>query len=300
MPATCERRHGTDIWTIRSADGEAVADIVPSLGGLVASWRVQRGVRELLFRHGHFWDAAATRTRGGMPFLFPICGRLNLAGCRGAYGLDGRTYELGLHGFAEWKAWRVEGSTPDSVTIALEDDDATRAVYPFAFLVRLTYRLDGGALEAAMSVTNRGSKAMPYYAGFHPYLATDGLGRVAAPATRRMMYNASFDDVVGEERRDWVDIATDQAGFSKGLYDLGDRWRARVQVGEGREIGMSVRSDPGGLFRLLQLYTMPGEPFVCAEPWMGHANMLNKGGARLLGPGLTDHATLRMEFSPQA
>lgn len=98
------------------------------------------------------------------PVLFPHVGRLP-GGC---YTWRGETYSLPLHGFAGERVFTVEARTPASVALTLRDDAATRAQYPFAFLLRVEYALAGETLRACFTVENQGDGPMPFGLGAHP------------------------------------------------------------------------------------------------------------------------------------
>ena len=64
---------------LTTPDGGTVAEIVPELGGIVSSLRLAESggaPREILYRHPWFWSRETDELRGGIPPLFPICGRL--------------------------------------------------------------------------------------------------------------------------------------------------------------------------------------------------------------------------------
>jgi galactose mutarotase-like enzyme len=55
-----------------------------------------------------------------------------------------------------------------SATFSLEDDDTTRAQYPFDFTLSITFRLDGRTLFVDATVRNDGEGTMPFAYGGHP------------------------------------------------------------------------------------------------------------------------------------
>src|SRR5262249_45089611 len=107
--------------------------------------------------------------RGGNPVLFPICGPL----VDNKYEVDGRSYSMKQHGFARNLPWSVTdvktGPEEGSISIHLESNSTTHEQYPYDFSVDYTYRLRAGSLRIDQTYENRGSRALPFYAGFHPY-----------------------------------------------------------------------------------------------------------------------------------
>eukprot|EP01037_Dinobryon_pediforme_P029960 gene29960-33827_t len=76
---------------------------------------------------------------GHAPILFPIVGGLNDDTLR----LDGETYTMRKHGFARRSTFALVEHSATRAVFLLEDSDETRAVYPRAFALRLTYAIDG-------------------------------------------------------------------------------------------------------------------------------------------------------------
>src|SRR5690606_39114610 len=98
------------------------------------------------------------------PVLFPIVGRARNDTIR----VGGRPYPMGIHGFAPHSDFTVTARSADAVSLLLADDAATRAAYPFAFRLGVTYRLEGRGLTADFTVENTGAQSLPFALGFHP------------------------------------------------------------------------------------------------------------------------------------
>lgn len=98
------------------------------------------------------------------PLLFPICGRL----VGGFYTYDGSEYKMGIHGFARKSTFTLAEKTDDSITLTLSSNDDTKKVYPFDFLFKATYRLEGDRLVNRFEIANTGNGTMPFSFGGHP------------------------------------------------------------------------------------------------------------------------------------
>jgi galactose mutarotase-like enzyme len=280
--------------SIASPNSAVRAEFVPAWGGIGSSLQV-RG-RELLYQHEFFWDPGTTRTRGGWPFLFPICGRLERGGVDGAYLYDGQLYRMSIHGFSTHMPWRVENAGDRQLDLVLTDTEATRKVYPFSFEVRLTYRAEDDALVCDQVYTNRGARPMPYYAGFHPYFRTppahDGKKdvNVRLQPVRRLKYNQRLTDIVGEDALPVMPISVMDPHASEMLLVVDEGAESVLKYPDGHSIHMTASGCP-----YVQLYTMLELPFFCIEPWMGHPNGLNTIGIpRWLEPGAVDRNVLRL------
>ena len=143
----------TDSHTLR---GDGIAATINAQGAELSSLRNAEG-RELLWQAGPQWPRHA-------PILFPIVGRLKNDRLRH----DGKTYPMTQHGFARDRrfAWVEQGT--QSCKLALSDDAETRARYPFAFRLEVTYAVDGADLEVGFEIINTGDEMLPASLGGHP------------------------------------------------------------------------------------------------------------------------------------
>ena len=113
----------------------------------------------------YLWQGDATYWASRASVLFPICGRLT----EGKYTFEGKTYEMILHGFAKLSTFDVVAHNRESITFELRANDETRAMYPFDFIFRMTYTLDGATIKNAFEVVNpMTDRALPFSVGGHP------------------------------------------------------------------------------------------------------------------------------------
>ena len=105
----------------------AVVELLPERGALVT--RFVAGTDELLFLDEATVLDTARSVRGGIPILWPNAGALPSTPIE----RDGVAVRLTRHGFARDRAWTVADSGCDErgafIRLALEDDDASRAVF---------------------------------------------------------------------------------------------------------------------------------------------------------------------------
>jgi galactose mutarotase-like enzyme len=292
---------GIRVVSLASSDGRTRADIVPELGGTVSSLILpgpDARPRECLYRHKWFWKADTDRTRGGIPLLFPICGRLLKDEIPGLCQTDGKPFTLPIHGFAMRLPWEaVDAAQPDTLRLRLVDSAHTQTMYPFAFELELLFGVSSNGFSCRLTVTNTGDRPMPFYAGFHPYFATPAPGadkektRFEAQANRRLLYNETKTDVVGFAPAPAFPTSVADADVNSLLLDMGAQGASRLLFPDGFEL----RQTASPLFRCRQFYTLPDEPFFCDEPWMAPPGALNRpGGPRLLPPGQSESGTLRI------
>lgn len=96
--------------------------------------------------------------------LFPYIARLT----EGKYTLEGTTYEMTIHGFANYSVLTAVEQEGDRIVFELTDSEETRKMYPYAFAYRVIYSLKGSKLEVKFEVENRNDKVMYFGIGGHP------------------------------------------------------------------------------------------------------------------------------------
>ena len=123
-------------------------------------------LKRILSRDGtdYLWSGDARYWSDQAPVLFPYVGRLT----QGAYLLNGRRYEMGIHGFAAQCEFAVAAKTPDAIRLQLHDTAETRVQYPFHFDFCVDYFLRDKSLSITFSVTNTDSRRIAFGIGGHP------------------------------------------------------------------------------------------------------------------------------------
>ncbi len=98
------------------------------------------------------------------PILFPYVGRFT----EGKYRLGGREYEMEIHGFAKKYPYRVAEQKEDSITFELRDHTETYQIYPYHFILQVTYRLQDNTIAITYRVFNASPDTMYFGIGGHP------------------------------------------------------------------------------------------------------------------------------------
>ena len=295
------------ICSLRTPDGFSGADIVPDLGATVASLRLpgpDGSPRECLFRHPWFWDPDTPETRGGLPVLFPICGRLQPDGRLDAKEQrEGHGFALPIHGFAMRRPWQIVGfHAPDSLHLRLADSPPTRLLYPCAFELDLVFSIRPAEFRIELTVRNTGDQTLPYYAGFHPYFATPPAGHgkerttVMVHPRKRWNYNKTRTALDHEIPLPAFPLSAADNEASGLLLEMDDAPETRWLFPDG----FVLRQTTHAAFRYRQFYTLPGAPFFCDEPWMAPPGAFRRpGAARELPPGAAESAWIAIAAEPR-
>lgn len=261
---------------ITSFDGSTQAVICPAQGAICHSLKIQE--QELLYWPEGLEPSAATEICGGLPFIFPVCGRLQ----GGSYSLDDQCYSMPIHGFAHAQKWRVIEHTRNVLIVLLVASKETKSLYPFEFGVCLKFQAVRNGLRIEVAIDNQSDVPMPFYGGFHPYYTLPKGCQFQANAIKGLAYNDALDDVLGEVPLLALPISAEDPALNERLFELGQNRTASLNFSNGDVLRQLTEGD---LFRYLQVYSPPGEGFICLEPWLGYPNMLNHGNAPVLHPG---------------
>ncbi len=236
-------------------------------------------------------DADPAFWAGRAPLLFPIVGRL----VDDKYRLAGKEYPLPQHGFARRQMFELVEQAPDRAVFRLADNDATRAVYPFAFTLDAAFALAGSTLSIDITITNRGDAPMPASFGFHPAFAWP-LPYGRPRADHRVLFETDEpSDLSAIVLGGWIDAHGWPSPLDGRELRLTDALFERDALVWAEVASRSVRYDGGegpGL-RIdfpdtpsLGIWTKPGARFVCVEPWHGIADPIGFTGEIWDKPGM--------------
>lgn len=248
--------------------------------------------------HGRewLWNGDPAVWSGRAPILFPICGGLK----DGQYTYKGNTYRLPKHGFARRSLFTLEEQTDSSLSFLLTDSEDTRAVYPFAFALRVTYTVTGDRLTVAYSVTNRGEETLYYSIGAHEGYDCRPEGIEAYEVVFEKPETAGAYVLNGElleHRTVPVLQNTDTLPLKKAFFAVDalvfKDLASRSVTLRHRATGRSLRLEFPDMAYFL-LWTKPSGEYICLEPWCGiqpavdcDYELTAKEGIIALAPGET-------------
>ena len=249
-----------------------------------------------------FWPRCA-------PVLFPIVGNLRNDRADSAQG----EVRFGRHGLARNYEHTLVASGDDYLTYELVSTDDTRAKFPFDFVLRMTYRIVGDALEQEFYVENTGDVTLPFVVGGHPAFNVPAPGdtadfseyclKFAEPWTYTSPTISTKTGLLDWQNRFGLLDNSDTLPLTHELFDVDTLTfedvpqRTVTLIGPA---GHGMRVDFDG-FDYLGVWSAPNAPFVALEPWCGTATRTDeddvfehKQGTIFLEPGESTTRTFVM------
>ena len=213
------------------------------------------------------------------PILFPIVGKL----VDDKYRAEGKEYSLPGHGFGRTTDFWLLDATDDTLTFALESNAATLKVYPYKFRLEVSFELRGNEVKVHWKVANADDKTIYFSIGAHP--------AISCPINYRENFNDCFlkfnraekssclkllsNGTLSHERvpmLDGTELALSYELFAGDAIVFDDLKSDEVTVCS-RKSSKSITVRAKG-FPYWGFWTpaQGGAPFICIEPWHGHAD----------------------------
>ena len=225
-----------------------------------------------------FWDKQS-------PVLFPTIGSLK----DDTYFLKEKEYHLPRHGFAREKEFQVVEQAENRIIFSLKSDSETEKVYPFSFELLIEYQLVNNKLEVHYKVQNNSGGEMYFSIGGHPGFALpkDFQNYSLLFETDAALQFSLLENHLLADATEILDIENNHfpltyAFFEKDALVFKNHKIQSVTIQEdgGNYVKVSFEGFPD-----LGIWTKINAPFICIEPWFGHAdevrttqNLVEKSG----------------------
>lgn len=227
--------------------GDVTVGLVPERGAIVTSLVVAG--KELFYLDASTLDDPTKNVRGGVPVLFPYAGKLE------GERLVAAGTTMKQHGFGRNRPWCVKDETGSQLRLRLEQDEATRAQFPYDYEADYTVTVLLRGMEVKLQVQNGGTRPVPLSPGWHPYFR--------CPAEMKSRVTGTVEgftqDRLGNDREFDFGLVPPPSG------------RTEFQV---PELG-TVRIEFSPVMRHMQFWSQPGNDFICLEPFYGPSNTIN-------------------------
>ena len=219
------------------------------------------------------------------PVLFPIVGKL----VNGKYRAEGKEYELPGHGFARISDFQCIREDNDEIVFRLNWSADTLKVYPYKFSLDISYILKNNSVAVVWLVKNLDNKPIYFSIGAHPALKCP------------IVDGENFDDC-------YLQFNKEENSSRILLLPSGPLSRDRVPTLSGKTLDLNyelfkgdalvfddLKSDEISIcskksskkitvqakgFPYWGIWTPDkgGAPFLCIEPWHGHADFADFSG----------------------
>lgn len=244
------------------------------------------------------------------PVLFPIVGKLK----RGQTLINGRTYEIMQHGFARDMEYEPVTKLDNFHSYMLKSNKYTMARFPFEFELTNTYMQEDNKVIFLYKVRNTGDTNMPFGIGGHPAFKID------EDDVKQGNYYLEFEDE--EEKAHFLYLVDGLVGteYAKNILidkkiipidsHTFDNDALIIKGIQNKTISLKNRRTNKVVLKLtydnwpyLGIWSKPGAPFICLEPWMSTADTVNstnvfvqKTDLQVLAPGEVFENKFSVEF----
>ncbi len=231
----------------------------------------------------YMWQGNAAYWGKHSPVLFPIVGTLR----NDTYSYNSKSYQMGRHGFARDMVFEAAQHDEASATFTLTSNETTLAVYPFAFIFKVHYKLKDGQIHVTYEVENPADNALLFSVGGHPAFNVP-----LVPGTTYTDHELVFEKPETAGR--WllkdglIDVETtpllnnqQTLALTPSLFHNDAIVLKHLQ---SQKVTLKGTTHPHGLtfdftgFPYLGIWAAKDAPFVCIEPWCGIADSVLHNG----------------------
>ncbi|MCP0886139.1 aldose 1-epimerase family protein [Ligilactobacillus sp. WILCCON 0076] len=257
----------------------------------------------------YIWYGDAAYWSRQAPVLFPIVGKVK----NGAYYVGKQKYHLGQHGFARDMDFTVVEKTKSKVILELLANEATKASYPFDFILQLTFELCVDGIKVSYTVKNPSASEIYFSIGGHPAfnvpITTNEKFddyRVELLPTKKRKRIPLIDGLIkpAESFFDEGQITVQQETFKDDalIYALENKPTTVRLVSSSSNHGVSLTTEDAAFVGIWSP-DKENSRFVCLEPWWGVADSADTTGdftqkiaINKLAPTETFHKTYQIKI----
>jgi len=238
--------------------------IVPTRGGIVSELKFEK--KEILHRDDNGILNSDGKVRGGMPFLFPVCGVI-------------KNTTFKSHGFSRDLPFNVDDTfvNQDQAGIKITQNESQESlqVFPYKFSAEIWYQIQEDSFKIKTKFTNNDDKEFMFFAGFHPYFEVldndKGSIEIKIPSKETTDVFGNYNGVYDFNEYEVNVIHQNLTGNKLDILD------------KSRDINIEMEYSKE--YKDIVVWALKGKDFICVEPWMAYMEELSvKNGAVLLKP----------------
>ena len=219
------------------------------------------------------------------PVLFPFVGKL----VNNKYRAEGQEFSLPQHGFARTTNFECILEDTDEISFRLNWNEETLKVYPYKFALEISYILKKNTVAVIWVVKNIDNKPIYFSIGAHPALKcpiVDGenfddcyLKFNKVEKSARLLLSSTGN--LSRDRVQTIDGDTLNLNYElfKGDALVFDDLKSDEITICSKKSSKSITLQAKG-FPFWGIWTpsQGGAPFICIEPWQGHADFEDFSG----------------------
>ena len=231
--------------------------------------------KERLHDEHEFWDRKA-------PILFPTVGRLR----DNKTIIEGKEFEIPQHGFAKDMEFTLVKKEENKEIYQLKSNEETLKKYPYKFELVVEYETTEDTLTTKIKVTNKDNKNMIFGLGGHPgfkldlpqdeyYLElSDEENKVEFMEVEgNYISNKPAPNILKDNKI--IEITKDS--FTNDAIMMKKLKSNKITIRQKKD-KKKILDFEFGDFPILAIWSMPGAPYICLEPWFNYADRVVETG----------------------
>lgn len=224
----------------------------------------------------YIWYGDPKFWTGSSPVLFPICSGLK----DDEFIYEGKTYTMQKHGFARRAKFDVENVDKTSATFLLSSQNCPQENYPFKYEFRIKYTLQEKTMNVEYNIRNLTDGDMYFSVGAHEaYHCPEGIENYQIIFEKSENLDAYqlegplLTDATKSYGKDTTTLQLENSLFQNDCLIFKNLNSRSVKL-LNKITKQEIKVDFNG-FNFLLVWTVPGAPFICIEPWCGITDNIN-------------------------
>lgn len=208
----------------------------------------------------YMWQGDPKFWKGRNPTLFPMVGST----WDKKLHINGKEYVTGNHGFTRNSDFTCIEHDDTHIVMELKDSEETRNQYPFAFTLDITYTLEGRTLTIHYEITNDNDVTMPFNFGLHPAFNWP-ICSEDEPTSYNIKFNQA-EDIPSLDLNATMEMPLNRDALKKTVIITNPKSTESTLTDGKHSVTVGYHN-----YKWLAFWS-PEAPFVCIEPWYGHAD----------------------------
>ncbi len=216
----------------------------------------------------YLWQGNAEIWNGQSPILFPVIGKM----LDDKYAFNGKEYPMIRHGLARHYNFNLIKKSDTQLIFEQTENEETLASYPFKYVLRITFTLDGNSLTVKHTVINKNDCTMYFSIGAHPAFNCEISDKIVFEKEETLLSERIDANSVLLDEKDLIAESTNTLTIEENTFDkdamIFSSLNSDYAVLESRNTERKIKFTFGDA-PFFAIWSKPNSPFVCLEPWYG-------------------------------